>query len=291
MRTHYSHFQFFAFLVLLAFPRHSTLTRTQEIDNEEEFDYIEGSGKGPEQWGELCEEWALCKNGTMQSPIDLLYEKVEVDPSLGRLERRYRPSNATIKNRGHDIMLEWVNGGGSFYINGTEYVLRQCHWHTPSEHAIDGQRFDAEIHLVHQSSGTQLPNVAVVGKLYKFGKPDPFLSMLEKSIKSIAEGHEKEKLVGLVDPNHIKVLKKNYYRYMGSLTTPPCTENIIWTVSKEVGTVSRKQVKLLRQAVNDNAQNNARPLLPINGRIIQFYCPKIEMMNSEEKPAGAISQF
>ncbi|XP_068645940.1 alpha carbonic anhydrase 7-like [Aristolochia californica] len=287
MRNQSSHLQLFVFLFLLAFARHSSLTSAQEIENEEEFDYIEGSGRGPEHWGELHEEWSLCKNGTMQSPIDLLYERVEVVPSLGRLKRLYRPSNATIKNRGHDIMLEWVNGGGSLYINGTEFVLRQCHWHTPSEHVIDGQRFDLEIHMVHQRSGTQLPNVAVVGKLYKFGKPDPFLSKLEMSISSIVD--KKEKVVGMVDPRHIGVPSKNYYRYMGSLTTPPCTENVVWTVTKEVGTVSRKQVKLLRKAVDDNAENNARPLQAINGRMIQFYGPKIEMMNREEESEASMS--
>ena len=74
-------------------------------EDEKEFDYIKGSGKGPEDWGDIHEEWQLCKNGEMQSPIDLMHERVQVVSHLGRLKRSYKPSNATLKNRGHDIMV------------------------------------------------------------------------------------------------------------------------------------------------------------------------------------------
>ncbi|CAL9018845.1 unnamed protein product [Prunus brigantina] len=72
-------------------------------EDEREFDYLQGSGKGPKQWGEMKKEWAACKNGVMQSPIDLSSQRVKLIPNLGKLNTTYKPCNATVKNRGHDI--------------------------------------------------------------------------------------------------------------------------------------------------------------------------------------------
>lgn len=74
-------------------------------DDEIEFNYEEGGENGPSKWGQLHSEWSACKNGRMQSPIDLLNERVQVVSHLGRLKRSYKPSNATLKNRGHDMMV------------------------------------------------------------------------------------------------------------------------------------------------------------------------------------------
>nr|DAD48801.1 TPA_asm: hypothetical protein HUJ06_018738 [Nelumbo nucifera] len=90
-------------LLCLLLILNSRSTTSQESEDEKSFDYVEGSKKGPDHWGELREEWAACKKGHMQSPIDLLHQRVEVVPNLGQLKRSYRPSNATLKNRGHDI--------------------------------------------------------------------------------------------------------------------------------------------------------------------------------------------
>ncbi|KAH9660675.1 alpha carbonic anhydrase 7 [Citrus sinensis] len=158
---------FFVVLLLL-----SGTAISQEVDDEIEFNYEEGGENGPSKWGQLHSEWSACKNGRMQSPIDLLNERVQVVSHLGRLKRSYKPSNATLKNRGHDMMLQWEGGAGTLRINGTEYVLQQCHWHSPSEHTINGQRFALEAHMVHVS---QDGKIAVVGIVYKIGRPDSFL--------------------------------------------------------------------------------------------------------------------
>ncbi|OVA19499.1 Alpha carbonic anhydrase [Macleaya cordata] len=254
---------------------HSKPTTSQEVENEREFDYSEESEKGPEHWGELHEEWEACKNGEMQSPIDLLHKRVEVVSKLGKLKRCYKPSNAILKNRGHDISLQWIGGGaGSVKINGTDYELQQCHWHSPSEHTINGKRFDLEMHLVHLSPDHSLVNrIKVTGIMFRIGRPDPFLSELEKEIMSIADSKENI-TVGVVDPRHIKMWDREYYyRYMGSLTVPPCTEGVLWTISKRIRTVSKKQVELLRTAVHDHAERNARPLQSLNAREIHLYDP------------------
>ncbi|KAB1199703.1 Bifunctional monodehydroascorbate reductase and carbonic anhydrase nectarin-3 [Morella rubra] len=283
-----------------------TATIAQEVEDEREFDYIEGSKKGPSHWGEIQKDWATCKNGTMQSPIDLSSRRVKMIPQLGELEINYKPCNSTVKNRGHDILLQWEDDAGSIRINGTDYFLEQGHWHSPSEHSINGRRhsfyllslflfekserinysactyfkkrvsrgrYDLELHMVHVTEDPSVKNkIAVIGLFYKIGQPDAFLSKLMRNIASMAE-IKAERNMGVIDPREIKMGCKKYYRYLGSLTVPPCTEGVIWTISRKIRTVSRGQVKLLRDVVHDYAERNARPVQSHNNREVQFYGP------------------
>ncbi|KAL2502710.1 Alpha carbonic anhydrase 7 [Forsythia ovata] len=240
------------------------------FEDDREFDYIKGSPKGPEKWGELKPEWAACKNGTMQSPIDLSNARVKIisQPEI----RNYKPSNATLKNRGYDISVSWNDYAGSIFINDMEYRLQQVHWHTPSEHTINGKRYDMELHMVHQSPDLTVQNrIAVIGVLYQIGRRDEFLSKFKKSISSLIGKKGEERELGIIDPNDIQAESQSYYRYMGSLTTPPCTEGVIWTVNTKVKSVSRDQIKLLKKAVLYYAKENARPLQPRNDRDIYLY--------------------
>ncbi|XP_052173180.1 carbonic anhydrase Nec1-like [Diospyros lotus] len=254
--------------LLLCFHNPTSVT-AQEVEDEREFDYGEGSEKGPHRWGELKKEWAACKNGEMQSPIDMSNQRVKIIRKKRELKRDYKPANALLKNRGHDISLQWELGeAGSIKINGTNYLLQQGHWHSPSEHSINGRRYDMELHLVHVSPDSRVKNqIAVIGVLYKIGRPNAFLSQLLKNISLISDTKE-EINMGVIDPREMKVRGKKYYRYMGSLTVPPCTEGVIWIIKKRVRTVSKEQVHLLREAVHDYAETNARPLQPINSRDI-----------------------
>ncbi|KAG6433984.1 hypothetical protein SASPL_105603 [Salvia splendens] len=244
----------------------------QEVENEREFDYGAKSEKGPKNWGTMKKEWGACNNGTLQSPIDMSNERVKI---ISKPENRiYNVGNATVKNRGHDIQIEWSGGAGSLFINGTNYPLRYAHWHSPSEHTINGRRYDMELHLVHLSTDPNLINrIAVVGILYKIGTPDQFLSKLMANISSIVDNKDEESALGMVDPNDIQFGSKRFYRYLGSLTVPPCTEGVIWTLNKKVKTVSRDQVRLMREAVHDYAKENARPLQPHNNRDLYLYGP------------------
>ncbi|CAL9043880.1 alpha carbonic anhydrase 7-like [Musa acuminata AAA Group] len=259
----------FSFLTI--FFLQSVLVASQEVEDEKEFSYEKGSETGPEHWGEIHKDWAACGKGHMQSPIDLTHKRVQILPHLGRLRRSYHPAEAILKNRGHDIMLKWEEEAGGLWINGTEYALKQLHWHSPSEHTVDGRRFSLEMHMVHESTDNK---TAVVGILYTIGRHDPFLAKLERYIEKIADKHEAEEAVGMVDPRHIKRGSRKYYRYMGSLTTPPCTEGVVWTIVKKVRTVTRKQVALLREAVHDDSEMNARPTQKINDRMIGLYRPR-----------------
>ncbi|CAK8571440.1 unnamed protein product [Lathyrus sativus] len=252
----------------------TTWTIAEEVEDEHEFDYIKGSKKGPSHWGDLKKEWKACKNGRMQSPIDMSNHRVRRVSNLGKLKKNYKAQNATLKNRGHDIQVKWEGDAGSININGTNYFLHQAHWHSPSEHTINGRRYDMEVHMVHESSKRKgKSKIAVVGLLYKMGRPDPLLTKLSKYIKGMVD-IEAERSIGVIEPFKIKFDGKKYYRYIGSLTIPPCTEGVIWTIDRKIRSVSRAQIKLFRKAVHDHAERNVRPIQLLNKREIQLYGPK-----------------
>ncbi|XP_057830108.2 alpha carbonic anhydrase 7 isoform X2 [Cryptomeria japonica] len=240
-------------------------------EDESEFNYIKGDERGPEHWGELDEEWRACGNGRQQSPIALVKSEAVISPDLGELRRNYYPANATLENRGHDIMVKWATGAGSIEIEGRRYRLNQCHWHTPAEHTVNGRRYPLEMHLVHESEDKK---IVVVGILYTYGRPDTFLAELIDEIASIADKEPPEVVLGMVNPKHIKIGSRKYYRYNGSLTTPPCTEGVTWNIVHKVRTVSREQVRALHMAIHDKYEKNARPIQSTNERIVKLYTPK-----------------
>ncbi|KAL7170263.1 hypothetical protein ACSBR2_035185 [Camellia fascicularis] len=264
-------FIFGSLLIFLLLWQSRSVT-AQEVEDETDFDYYKGSVKGPERWGEIKEEWAACNHGEMQSPIDMANRRVQIIRKSKELVKNYKTSNVTVKNRGHDIAIKWTLGeAGSIKINGTEYQLHQGHWHSPSEHSINGRRYAMELHMVHESPQENgETKIAVIGVFYKIGRPDPFLTQLMRNISDMIDQKD-ERHFGMVDPRDIKTGGKRYYRYMGSLTVPPCTEGVVWTINKKVRTVSREQVKLLREAVHDYAEQNARPLQSLNDREIHLY--------------------
>ncbi|XP_057770374.1 alpha carbonic anhydrase 4-like isoform X2 [Salvia miltiorrhiza] len=194
--------------------------KADEVENEHEFTYLSNSSKGPQHWGSLKEEWKLCSIGKLQSPIDVMNERVLVSSEIGRLVRNYRAAPAVIKNRGHDIMIEWKEYAGGAYLTRNMYNLLQCHWHTPSEHTIGGRRYDLELHMVHRSSEGQ---TAVIAVLYNIGRSDPFLDKVLANLNDPTKSKEEIDL-GVVDPWEIKFGSRKYFRYLGSLTVPPCTE-------------------------------------------------------------------
>ncbi|CAO2163046.1 unnamed protein product [Urochloa humidicola] len=260
-----------ALLLAAAVPGAMAEYSYEETEHEEEFSYARGNEHGPEHWGEIKPEWAACGAGQMQSPIDLHHERVSLERGLGYLDHSYRPAQASIINRGHDIMMRFESDAGSLVINGTAYKLKQLHWHSPTEHTVDGRRYDLELHLVHESAENK---TAVIGILYQIGRGhDPLLRQMEPFIRRIADKRDREERVGVVDPRAVRGRASVYYRYMGSLTVPPCTEGVIWTIIKRVHTVSKQQMELLKEAVHDDMEENARPLQELKTRDVSLFRP------------------
>lgn len=240
--------------------------------NDAEFNYDMRSKKGPFHWGEIKPEWSQCQKGSMQSPIHLTNETIKIVSELGPLQVNYTArSHTTVVNKGHQIMLKWNESTNFLHINGTQYLLKTSHWHSPSEHTLNGKRLDLEVHMVHESPSGQ---TAVIGTLYRVGEfPDALIDLVIHHLKDIPHiGDEMD--VGPLDPNPMIKDVNSYYRYMGSLTTPPCTQNVLWTLFKEVGTVTPEQLELLRKHLRHDSKANARPTQPLNNRLVELNQPK-----------------
>ncbi|CAA0812779.1 Alpha carbonic anhydrase 4 [Striga hermonthica] len=240
-----------------------------EVEDESPFSYDLGAENGPQNWGNLHPNWTLCATGQSQSPANIVDYTVINRSSFGDLRVDYKPAQARIRNKGHSIEVEWTGDAGGIFIKGSGFKLLQCHWHIPSEHTLNGVRFNMEQHIVHNNSAG---DIAVIGILYKIGWPDYFLSRITPYLKSTnREGTN----IGTVDPRSINfAAKPEYYRYNGSLTTPPCSENITWTIFKMVRTASAQQIRALRDAVNDGNTGNARPIQALNGRPVYLLQPR-----------------
>lgn len=233
----------------------------------------EGS-HGPEKWGSLSPQFSTCSNGKSQSPVDIMKNHTSFGKQLQSLIRKYTTSNATLINNGFNIGVHFEeNSGGVAVIDGKNYNLKQMHWHSPSEHRLNGEQFAAELHLLHQADDGSLSIIAI---LLQLGDPDPLLEKLQEKLKELANekcgGDEEAHLaIGNLDTRHLRKKTRKYYRYQGSLTTPPCTENVVWSLLGKVRTVSKEQVEALKAPLDAAYKNNARPAQPLNGRKIEIY--------------------
>jgi carbonic anhydrase len=194
-------------------------------------------------------------SGKMQSPIDIQTKKIQrLSSDTGTISYNYQKEQLTIENNGHSIQ---VQGGGHAQINQRHFELTQFHFHAPSEHTIDKQHFPLEVHFVHLA---QDGRIAVIGVFFKAGKENAGFQEILSNI-----GNEKKvaltKLADLLPDN------QSYYHYLGSLTTPPLTENVEWYVMKEAVELSEKQIKEFEQLYSDNN----RDVQPLNERVILYH--------------------
>ncbi|CAD6218983.1 unnamed protein product [Miscanthus lutarioriparius] len=233
------------------------------------FSYKEGDPTGPEKWATLQKDWAICDSGTKQSPIDVA--KVEVSKDLGPLEQNYKAGAAVVQNRGHDFMLNWTGGNGDLTIEGKKYTLLQVHWHAPSEHTVNGTRFDAEMHMVHEDSTKSKAVVAVLFST-KAGKPSKLLGDLKPYFERLAgKQNATEEVKGTVDPTAWIDNASGYYRYEGSFTTPPCTEGVLWSIMSKVADASKDEIDSIDRVKKSSVEPNARPAQTINSRVVRYY--------------------
>lgn len=217
----------------------------------------EYAGKtGPSHWGELEAGFSSCKTGKQQSPIDIHGAKAA---RLAPIAFHYAPGAAEIVNNGHTVQVKLADGGSVTLPSG-DYKLVQFHFHTPSEETINGRRYPLVAHLVHRNDAGEL---AVVAVLFKQGKENAALKEVFASLPPAAG--DKHPLEGGLDIAAALPRHHAYYAYMGSLTTPPCSEGVHWQVMREPVEISTGQLASFRRLY----AMNARPIQPLNGRVVK----------------------
>ncbi|GMY25238.1 alpha carbonic anhydrase 1, chloroplastic [Fagus crenata] len=228
---------------------------------------------GPEKWGSLSPLFNECSSGKTQSPVDILMDKVVRNKNLKPLSTDYSPANSTLVNNGFNVGMRYEGDVGVLIADGKNFSLKQVHWHSPSEHRINGEQYPTELHMVHQAADGSF---SVVSILYKYGDPDPLLTKIKDQLSELAKevraGNEEAHIpVKALETRHMKRQSRKYYRYVGSLTTPPCTENVLWNILGKVRSISKEQVEALQAPLYSTCKKNARPAQPLNGRQIELY--------------------
>lgn len=211
---------------------------------------------GPAHWGELDEHFALCFGGVNQTPIDL-DNFIEAD--LKAIDFKYKNRGKEFLNNGHTVQVNF-EPGNSITVEGKTFHLLQYHFHTPSENHIKGKSFPMEVHLVHADENN---NLAVVSVMFEVGKESAALAEILKKVPE--EEGDVNSLTAEILPAEILPENRHYYRFNGSLTTPPCSENVHWFVMKESVSISKEQLKVMEKVMH--APNN-RPVQPANARPI-----------------------
>jgi carbonic anhydrase len=210
---------------------------------------------GPSHWSELDEGFSGCKLGKEQSPIDI---RGATKASLQPIAFHYSAGAATVVNTGHTVQVN-LAAGGSITLADGEYKLLQFHFHTPSEEKVNGIGFPLVAHFVHKSAEGKL---AVVAVLFEKGAANPAL----KGVFAGQPAKDKDsRELAAFDPAAVLPEQRGYYAYVGSLTTPPCSEGVRWQVLKQPVSLSVAQLKAFQKLY----PMNARPVQALNGRTLE----------------------
>jgi carbonic anhydrase len=224
-----------------------------------------GADKGPDKWGGLKPEWALCGTGRSQSPIDIPQDDISRDNNMYLPQPDYPRMKIKVQNTGTAIKVTPVPPAQPrLHLGSNTYVtLDEFHFHVPSEHRVHGVKEAGELHLVHRFPDGR---VLVLAVLLRAGGStnNPMLQEIinlmptqcGQSQTSTAATFD---LTQLMAPN-----MAHYFFYQGSLTTPPCTEGVQFILEAEALVVPAAQIAALKAVIGENA----RPVQPV--RVIRW---------------------
>ncbi|BDT69190.1 hypothetical protein os1_33800 [Comamonadaceae bacterium OS-1] len=224
---------------------------------ETHWDYA--GSNGPQAWSQLKPEFNLCALGQRQSPI-AIQDANNLQGPAEPLQIHYQPSGAMVVNTGHTIQVDVV-GENTLTVRGSTYKLVQFHFHHPSEERINDRTFGMVAHLVHRNVDGQL---AVLAVLLDPGQANALINKVW-TYMPLDVGDRVRMPAGLLDLTELLPQDMRYYQFMGSLTTPPCSENVLWMVLKQPVQISPEQLRLFGQLY----PANARPVQPLNGRVVR----------------------
>jgi carbonic anhydrase len=224
-------------------------------------------GNGPSNWGKLNRDWLLCAEGKQQSPVDLTGA---IQKNLGEMKLEFPTANLKVVHQthvldaldnGHTIQINY-DGGETLEIGNKSFALRQYHFHSPSEHTVNGRHYPMEMHMVHVSQDKKL---AVIGVFIEQGRHNAAFDRIWSNLPT-QTGQEVHLENVQVDIDHILPKNKATYRYRGSLTTPPCSEGVGWFVYVEPIELSRDQIEAFQKIFH----GNNRPTQPLNDRSLWY---------------------
>jgi carbonic anhydrase len=226
-----------------------------EQPHKADWDYT-GDGS-PDHWGDLSPDYVLAKTGKEQSPIDI---SGAIATNLPTIQFAYRPSKIDLVYNGHTVE-EVEDKASSLQVGDEQFVLQQFHFHSPSEHTIDGKHSAMEMHLVHKSEGGK---IAVVAVLIEEGEDNPAFDAVWDFLPSAAN-HERKSAI-TIDAAVLLPKSHQHFSYQGSFTTPPCTEDVLWMVLVTRVELSKEQIEKFRAIID----GNNRPVQPLNGRKVSI---------------------
>jgi carbonic anhydrase len=211
---------------------------------------------GPSNWSKLSTAYDLCQNGHQQSPINI---SAASQAELATLNTKYQSTPLVILNNGHTVQVNYAPGS-TMTVGHSTYDLLQFHFHTPSENKVNGQAFPMEVHFVHKSRDGVL---GVLGVMFQAGKKNIALQEIWNHLPKSAGSAQ---TISSVAVNGLDLLPahKKYYRFVGSLTTPPCSEKVQWHVLKDPVEASSEQINAFTNIIG----KNARPVQPLNVRLL-----------------------
>jgi carbonic anhydrase len=211
---------------------------------------------GPANWGKINPAWAKCGSGNRQSPIDIR-DGMKVE--LEQITFDYHPSTFNVTDNGHTVQV-MVGGGNFLTVQNRMYELIQFHFHRPSEERINGRGYEMVVHLVHKDGEGR---IAMLALLLERGKPQPVIQTVWNNLP--LEKLETLAPAVVLDPMELLPARRDYFTFMGSMTTPPCQEGVLWLVMKEPVQASPAQLALFSRLY----PLNSRPIQPGSGRIVK----------------------
>jgi carbonic anhydrase len=214
---------------------------------------------GPLRWGKLDPSYRACSDGHEQSPLDI--HGAHLDKALKPIEFHYIAGPVTVENNGRAIVVH-VDPGSYIVAGGVRYNLVEFEFRHPGEETVKGKFSDMSAHLVHRSADGKIAILAV-RLLENQNFPNALLAALWKHLPTTAG--KSEKVAEMINPGGLLPADRGYWTYMGSLTTPPCTEGVRWFVFEQQVTLSRDQLR----AFANIYKMNTREIQDPHGRRIE----------------------
>lgn len=215
--------------------------------------------KGPSEWASLTPDYVICEKGKRQSPIDLV--DASPTPTLPSIIFKYQTREHSVVNDGRSILINVPEKSDYITYLRTKYFLTKISFHTPSEHYVDGAPYDMEIQFHHLGPKDTPLNLSVFMEALSGTN-----KLIDKLWRDMPTDLRDKGASVRFNPQDLLPIKRRYYTYEGSLTTPPCSEGVLWIAMVEPIGFSIKQLDQFREVI----KQNSRPLQNMYGKKLRI---------------------